>query len=233
MLYRRLISFTSQFKSKNEWTRVVWNIEHRLSFALNKRKVNPGENERHQRTGWRCWTGFTKLFATHRCKNGDKTKERNQEILKFTQVKTCWRFHSHEMTWKQRSGSKRSLGEAAQRIYLFIYFLHAPWVMHLLSLFPSSCHAGVITISFLHSKVCLCSRNSSLPPLDQAAWHSISVPQRIKSCMRGSSDPHCFHKGCSDSHQRTQWIAGPLDSATWVSWEDFGSCWRWQHVELH
>lgn len=121
--------------------------------------------------------------------------------------------------------------------YWFIYFLLAPWVMHLLSLVPSSCHAGFITISFLHSEVCLCSRNSFLPPWDQTlsqtAWHSISVPQHIKSRMRGSSDPCCFHKGCSDSHQRIQWIAGPFNSATWVSWEDYGSCWRWQHAELH
>lgn len=83
--------------------------------------------------------------------------------------------------------------------------------MHLLSLAPSSCHAGVITISFLHSKVCLCSRNSSLPPLDQTAWHSISVPQRIKSCMRGSSDPHCFHKGCSPENTVDRWAFGLSD----------------------
>lgn len=122
-------------------------------------------------------------------------------------------------------------------IDFFIFYLPPEWCISSALFHPPVMLASFSTISFLHSEVCLCSRNSFLPPWDQTlsqtAWHSISVPQHIKSRMRGSSDPCCFHKGCSDSHQRIRWIAGPFNSATWVSWEDFGSCWRWQHAELH
>lgn len=94
------------------------------------------------------------------------------------------------------------------------FFLwRVPWVKHLLSLVPSACDAGIITISFLRDRkkkkkkvlyffqgaflTSLCSLEKNLShkvPLDKCI-------QAYEDLFKDSSDPRRFHRGCSDSQQ--------------------------------